>query len=472
MALLLVSCILVLAVSADVAVYRPSKEPGPLICPPDQDIFTKYWFTLPIECEDQIPDVNYINPPCFYYLAAQRNPFNSSFVDFYLSAPVQGYVAVGFSKDSVMGEDDVIGCKRDPQTGAISVVNAWNPAPQHAANVRDPSQHGVCQYSHGTIYRNGRLGCKFSRYIAPVNPDYDYDLNNSYFLFLARSDNGSSPHFLKHDETPLISYFPVNVLRDNTTSGGYIPRGGLIKAHGVLMMFAWLFIYVLIFLLGAGILRKQNLFDISRENWWFKTFRALSIMTIVVMVIGIILVIIANRNNGSYGFLPSSPCGFAFSHAVMGYITPLSVVAYLVPFHCFISSTRSKSFVHTMAVLFGLCFFLAISLVIMSGIFGLNLFQSGCALVDNLSLFLVLFFPGILKCVVKCAKIFLVIAGCCRVKEHGMCSCCYRACPWSLNKLICFVYVLYLFLFVVTTIVMLFVMVFIIISPTLGYVSL
>ena len=57
-----------------------------------------------------------------------RNPVNGSFADFYFVAKAQGYVAVGFSKDSLMGEDGVIGCKRDPQTGNISVVSAWNPA--------------------------------------------------------------------------------------------------------------------------------------------------------------------------------------------------------------------------------------------------------------------------------------------------------------------------------------------------------
>ena len=408
----------------------------------------------------------------FLFLAVRRNPFNSSFADFHLSATVQGYVAVGFSKDSVMGEDDVIGCKRDPQTGAISVVNAWNPAQQHAANVRDPNQHGVCNYSHGTSYSDGQLDCRFSRYIAPVNPGYDYDLNNSFFLFLARSDNGSSPYFLKHDETPLISYFPINVLRDNTTSDGYIPRGGLIKAHGVLMMLAWLLIYVLLFLVGAGASREQNpIIDISKKNWWFKTFRALSIIAVVVMVIGIIPVIIANRDNSSHGFSSSSPCGFALSHAVMGYITPLSVVAFIVLFHCFIPQTRSRSFVVSMVVLCGLCFGFSLSLVIINGIFGLLLFQSGCALIFDLSLALILVLTGFLKLVYVCSKLFLIIAANCRVKEHGICSCCYRACPWSLNKLMCYAYVVYLFFFVVTTIVMLVVMVLIIISPTLGYVA-
>ena len=129
----------------------------------------------------------------------------------------------------------MIGCKRDPQTGNISVVSAWNPAPQHAPNIRDPSQRGVCQYH--TSYSDGQLSCRFSRYIAPVNPGYDYDLNNSYFLFFAISDKGGSPHFLKHEETPLITVISINVLFDNGTAV-YLPHSGFVRAHAALMLAA------------------------------------------------------------------------------------------------------------------------------------------------------------------------------------------------------------------------------------------
>ena len=75
-----------------------------LTCPSDQG-YTSYQFIVPIDCEEQTTDVA---ATCFYYLAVRRNPVNGSFADFHLSATTQGYVAVGFSRDSLMGEDDVI----------------------------------------------------------------------------------------------------------------------------------------------------------------------------------------------------------------------------------------------------------------------------------------------------------------------------------------------------------------------------
>ena len=115
--------LLVLSVSA-VAADELSERPGQLVCPPDQDPLYSYWFTVsvPSNCQKSPTE------ECFYYLGVRRNPVNGSFADFYFVAKTQGYVAVGFSKDSLMGEDDVIGCKRDPQTGTIRVVSAWNPA--------------------------------------------------------------------------------------------------------------------------------------------------------------------------------------------------------------------------------------------------------------------------------------------------------------------------------------------------------
>ena len=242
------------------------------------------------------------------------------------------------------------------------------------------------------------------------------------------------------------------------------------KAHGILMMLAWMLIYVVLLLLVSA--RKEYVIDYSRKNWWFQTVRAVSIMTIVIMMIGILLVIIANRDNSSHGLISSSPCGSAIFHAVMGYIAPLTVVVCLVLFHVMIPPNhfRSKSFI-LIALLCVLCFVFAVSLVIFSVIFGLLLFQSGCALIDNLSLVLFVYLTFFLKFIAGCAKIVLVIIPNCCLKRHVWFPCCYRACPCTPNKLICFVWIVYLLMMAIIVIVMLVIMVLIAISPTLGYIG-
>ena len=188
----------------------------------------------------------------------------------------------------------MIGCKRDPQTGNISVVSAWNPTPRHAPNKRDPSQSGVCPY-HAS-YTDGQLSCRFSRYIAAVNPGYDYDLNNSYFLFLAISDRGGSPHFLKHKEIPLVSDNPTNVLFDNNTAAN-IPRSDLVKAHAALMMLACPLLFGIVVLFGVPLMKSISIENyLSRKDLWHLLRIILGISALSIMVIGTILAVSHNRH--------------------------------------------------------------------------------------------------------------------------------------------------------------------------------
>lgn len=58
---------------------------------------SSYWFiaSIPSNCKN--------NPEtCSYYIAVRRNPRNGMFADFHLQATAKGYVAVGFSKDTLM----------------------------------------------------------------------------------------------------------------------------------------------------------------------------------------------------------------------------------------------------------------------------------------------------------------------------------------------------------------------------------
>ena len=209
--------------------------------------------------------------------------------------------------------------------------------------------------------------------------------------------------------------------------------------------------------------------DLSRKNWWFQTIRALSIAAVVVMVIGIVL--IANKDNSPPSLI-SSTCGNVICHAVMGYITPLIVVAYLLLFHFIFppACTQLQPLCITM-VLCVLCLIVALVLVIIDVVLGLVLFQTGCAPVDplndNLPAVLFLFFFFFLKFVMLCC---LAFAEC--QKRLAAKACCNCAGPCTPNKDRCFKWGLCVFMIVANVIVMLFIMILIIISPNLGYINL
>ena len=61
--------------------------------------------------------------------------------------------------DVVQDESDVIGCKRDPTTGVVTVLDSWNPGPQgtRTPNQLDENQVGLCQFEAQFV--NGRISC-------------------------------------------------------------------------------------------------------------------------------------------------------------------------------------------------------------------------------------------------------------------------------------------------------------------------
>ena len=98
----------------------------------------------------------------------------------------------------------MLGCGRD-SNGALRVRDTWNPS---YYNEDDPNQDGMCV--HSITYENSMIMCKlvasgyidhfvfiqlcfvvfrFSRYAPVINVGYDFDLNDTYYLLFAYSDN-------------------------------------------------------------------------------------------------------------------------------------------------------------------------------------------------------------------------------------------------------------------------------------------
>ena len=55
----------------------------------------------------------------------------------------------------------MLGCKRDPSTDIVSVLNTYNPGPQgsRTPNELDQSHTGLCQFE--TQFTNGRILCTY-----------------------------------------------------------------------------------------------------------------------------------------------------------------------------------------------------------------------------------------------------------------------------------------------------------------------
>ena len=226
-------------------------------------------------------------------------------------------------------------------------------------------------------------------------------------------------------------------------------------------------------LLFASIsLRKENS-DLSRKDWWFQSIRKVSIAAIVVMAIGLLLVIIANKDNNPPGLI-SSIYGMDVAHAVIGCIIPLIVASYLFLLHLIVPPFFTRKVPFSITVISFTLLVMGASLLAGTNlIIGLVLFQTGSAPVnpkyDNLIYAILALAIVFMKSVLISLKRFQFIinrciVSCCLKRQNGNyhARACQRRWAW-------FVVMCLIFLLIFGVVVMLAMMGLILVSPDLGY---
>jgi hypothetical protein len=254
---------------------RPTDVPAPVIEPQDYRLRRRD----PAGC----------NPRnCDYFMGINNNS-NPEYLDFYMTADIGGWVAVGFSRSANMFDADVVGCNVDPINNDVVVVDTSNPVSGRANNL-DITQDVI---QHSSSFENGRITCIFSRKIIgsddapmdrPLNADY-------YFLFGVGRSGGGSGGFPNHlPLIPPVSGSRVNPLEDSGDIGVSRLRQQLLQAHGILMLIAWPLLAFTAIFFAAWM--KQAL----PNGEWFQVHRAFHIAALFVAVIGFILAFVANMD--------------------------------------------------------------------------------------------------------------------------------------------------------------------------------
>lgn len=121
--------------------------------------------------------INCVSQSCTY-LVKWKNDSSNVFFQIHgniLSSGTGAYLAIGFSSDSKMGNDDVILCE--------STV----PSVRHYFNVGNtPSLQSTNPYQNVTVAINGNwLSCYLTRPMKNNSISNFFDLTNSYYLLLA-----------------------------------------------------------------------------------------------------------------------------------------------------------------------------------------------------------------------------------------------------------------------------------------------
>ncbi|XP_056675101.1 putative ferric-chelate reductase 1 isoform X1 [Monodelphis domestica] len=190
-----------------------------------------------------------------------------------------GYVAIGFSTDTLMGNDDVYICLLN-DNGEVVVQYGYT------TGRRPPTINPLGEVRNiETSFINGVIKCSFIT-SNPISIEQN-NSDNLYYIFLALgpTQNGS---IRKHTTTPLVTTQKVDIFKPIDASGTSSPTPVLIKVHGSIMLISWMVIgnVGMVFArFWKGVMVKQVL----GKELWFQVHRSLMTLTVVFVMIAFIL---------------------------------------------------------------------------------------------------------------------------------------------------------------------------------------
>ncbi|XP_066298871.1 putative ferric-chelate reductase 1 isoform X2 [Branchiostoma lanceolatum] len=262
------------------------------------------------------------SPPNCDYLSTWVTDATGENVILEITGKTDGYVAIGFSHDLLMADDDIYECMRHPD-GNIEVFSSYSTG--HTRPTREATNSGVSNVE--VAYSNGLLSCRFHRAVrqtarAGAGADQYFDLgNSSYHIFLAvgptQVQSDGSVEILRHTSRA-YSDQPVDVTSISLVATASTPL--LVKLHAGLMMSAWMFTVSI----GAVLARFYKPMW-PNSTWcgvkiWFAVHRAVMTLTVLMAIAAFVLIFVFKE----WTFVTGSNNTI---HAVMGIIvTSLGVI--------------------------------------------------------------------------------------------------------------------------------------------------
>ncbi|XP_049472705.1 ferric-chelate reductase 1 [Panthera uncia] len=216
-----------------------------------------------------------------------------------MSGPSKGYLSFAFSHDRWMGDDDAYVCIHEDHTVHIQ--------PSHLMGRSHPvmDSRGALEDMAWRL-ADGVMQCSFRRNITLPGVKNRFDLNTSYYIFLAdgAADNG---RIYKHSQQPLITCEKHNVTDYPKNVGGSRSLF-LLKAHGALMFVAWM-TTVSIGVLMARFFKFVWAKPVFGQAAWFQVHRTLMLTTTALTCIAFVLPFIYRRGWSWYaGYHPYLGC--------------------------------------------------------------------------------------------------------------------------------------------------------------------
>ncbi|KAL3864280.1 hypothetical protein ACJMK2_005976 [Sinanodonta woodiana] len=213
---------------------------------------------------------------------------NDDTIEFELLAEAEGYVSVGFSADTKMGEDETISCTAAGDR--LTVQHGFNPLYYNALQYRTNLTDMEVQH------RDGRIYCRFTRPMVSQTYGvgsgmYTFDLNNKYYIFLAwgRLYKGTDV-MEKHVELPAVSDNVADFLSTVIMRGSSLPEKT--RVHGSLMIVAWMLLVGIATVIARHFKSMFKSKKLLGTKIWFQIHRAAAVLAWTLTAISFIIIFV------------------------------------------------------------------------------------------------------------------------------------------------------------------------------------
>ncbi|KAB5587239.1 hypothetical protein PHYPO_G00010920 [Pangasianodon hypophthalmus] len=215
-----------------------------------------------------------------YFMSATPLSSGSEF-KFEISGRAEGYVSIGFSDDTEMGNDDIYICMKDTND-MIQLQHAFSTGTTTPTTI---ALGNVTVLS--TSQNNGVISCSFTSR-NPISTTRSSTPSNSYYIFLASGATRNGV-IQKHTTTPLISSTKVDITNPQILeSQSQLPP--IVKAHGCLMLIAWMTTGSMGMLIARFLKKAAPGQRFCGKDFWFVAHVLLMVLSVAATIIAFILI--------------------------------------------------------------------------------------------------------------------------------------------------------------------------------------
>ncbi|XP_036434454.1 putative ferric-chelate reductase 1 [Colossoma macropomum] len=234
---------------------------------------TKTCFSNPSSCDPSS------NSNC-YFMSATPSASGAPY-KFEIVGGADGYVSIGFSDDKEMGNDDIYICGKD-SNGNIQLQHAFSTGTTTPGNIALGNVSGF-----SSSLTNGVISCSFTS-ANTISTTRSSSSQNSYYIFLAYGATKSGV-IQMHSTTPFISSSKVDLSSVTSLGSGEV-FPPIVKAHGCLMLIAWMTTGSIGMLIARYLKKAAKGTKPCGKDFWFVTHVFLMILSVAATIIAFILV--------------------------------------------------------------------------------------------------------------------------------------------------------------------------------------